>query len=102
MSYVQCNSDMSTESVGHLLPDLTPLGAPWNSTYDSEEIHKRLQDDKRTWGFRKYLIREKRLVPFEHQVMTFRIDAPIFVTRQILKHRISSISEESGRYSELR
>src|SRR5690606_40866274 len=25
----------------------------------------------------------------------------IFVTRQILKHRISSISEHSGRYSEL-
>jgi len=102
MSEVQFSSDMSVESLGHLGDDTTPLVAAWTSTYDSEEIQKRLQDDKRTRGFRKYLIREKHLVPFEHQVMTFRIDAPIFVTRQILKHRISSISEESGRYSELR
>ena len=34
-------------------------------------------------------------------MFTFRIEAPIFVTRQILKHRISSISETSGRYREL-
>lgn len=102
MSEVQFSSDMSVESLGHLGDDTTPLVAAWTSTYDSEEIQKRLKDDKRTRGFRKYLIREKHLVPFEHQVMTFRIDAPIFVTRQILKHRISSISEESGRYSELR
>lgn len=102
MSKVQFSSDMTVESLGHLGDDTTPLVAAWTSTYDSEEIQKRLQDDKRTWGFRKYLTREKHLVPFEHQVMTFRIDAPIFVTRQILKHRISSISEESGRYSELR
>ena len=40
-------------------------------------------------------------VPVEHSVFTFRIEAPIFVTRQILKHRISSISETSGRYREL-
>lgn len=53
-------------------------------------------------GLTKYLYRENHSVPFEHSGMTFLIDAPIFVTRQILKHRHSSISEESGRYKELR
>src|SRR5690606_15403738 len=48
-----------------------------------------------------YLMRDRHGVPFEHAVFTFYIEAPIFVTRQMLKHRISSISEHSGRYSEL-
>lgn len=53
-------------------------------------------------GLINYLMRDKHEVPFEHTVFTFYIEAPIFVTRQLLKHRISSISEESGRYKELK
>lgn len=52
-------------------------------------------------GLIKFLWREKHLVPFEHSGFTFRIEAPIFVTRQLLKHRTTAISEESGRYREL-
>lgn len=52
-------------------------------------------------GLIRYLMREGHHVPFEHSVFTFYIEAPIFVTRQLLKHRISSISETSGRYREL-
>lgn len=53
-------------------------------------------------GLINYLMRDHHEVPFEHTVFTFYIEAPIFVTRQLLKHRISSISEESGRYKELK
>lgn len=53
-------------------------------------------------GLINYLMREHHEVPFEHSVFTFYVEAPIFVTRQLLKHRISSISEESGRYRELK
>ena len=60
--------------------------------------HAEAQEAK---GLVKFLVREKHEVPLEHCVMTFRIHAPIFVTRQILKHRLTSISEESGRYREL-
>lgn len=52
-------------------------------------------------GLIRFLMREGHMVPFEHSVFTFFVHAPIFVTRQLLKHRISSISEESGRYREL-
>lgn len=52
-------------------------------------------------GLLKYLYRELHGVPFESITMTFYIEAPIVATRQILKHRISSINEESGRYKEL-
>ena len=40
-------------------------------------------------------------VPFETSVFTFRIECPIFVSRQLVKHRTTTISETSGRYREL-
>lgn len=45
------------------------------------------------------LMREKHGVPFEHVVLTYRLKLPIFVARQLVKHRISSWSEQSARYS---
>lgn len=47
------------------------------------------------------LVSEGHMVPLEHAAMTFRIECPIFVSRQIATHRMSSISELSGRYSEM-
>lgn len=58
-------------------------------------------DQSGVQGLIRYLLREGHHVPFEHSVFTFYIEAPVFVTRQLLKHRISSISETSGRYREL-
>jgi thymidylate synthase (FAD) len=40
--------------------------------------------------------------PFEHNSMTFYVQAPIFVFREMMRHRIASYNEESGRYRELR
>jgi flavin-dependent thymidylate synthase len=40
--------------------------------------------------------------PFEHNSMTFYVHAPIFVFREMMRHRIASYNEESGRYRELR
>lgn len=53
-------------------------------------------------GLVKWLYKERHASPFEHCVMTFRIEAPIFITREILRHRLSSFNEESGRYRVLR
>jgi thymidylate synthase (FAD) len=52
-------------------------------------------------GFINFLMRERHGVPFEHCAITFYFEVPIFVMRQLAKHRISSISEASGRYVEL-
>jgi thymidylate synthase (FAD) len=40
--------------------------------------------------------------PFEHNSMTFFVEAPIFVFREFMRHRVASYNEESGRYRELR
>lgn len=52
-------------------------------------------------GLINYLMRDRHGSPFEHAVFTFRIEAPIFVFREFMRHRIASYNEESGRYKEL-
>lgn len=47
------------------------------------------------------LIRGEHGVPLEHVVFTFRLRLPLFVAAQFKKHRMSSWSEQSGRYDEL-
>lgn len=56
------------------------------------------RDAEANTGLLKRLYNEHHSVPFEHVVFTFYIECPIMVSRQIVKHRISSINEESGRY----
>ncbi|MDZ8201801.1 FAD-dependent thymidylate synthase [Microbacterium sp. SSW1-59] len=53
-------------------------------------------------GLINYLMRDRHGSPFEHNSMTFYIQAPIFVFREFMRHRIASYNEESGRYRELR
>lgn len=57
---------------------------------------------KRDRGLINYLMRDRHGSPFEHNSMTFYVQAPIFVFREFMRHRIASYNEESGRYRELR
>lgn len=52
-------------------------------------------------GILRSLMREEHGVPFEHASLKFRVDMPIFVARQLVKHRMSSWSEKSARYSKM-
>lgn len=58
-------------------------------------------DAERSRGLINYLMRERHGSPFEHNSMTFFVQAPIFVWREHMRHRIASYNEESGRYREL-
>ena len=49
----------------------------------------------------KYLLRNNHTSPFEMVEFKFHIKAPIFITRQWQRHRMSSYNEISGRYSVL-
>lgn len=48
-----------------------------------------------------YLMEAKHGSPFEHNIFTFFVEAPIFVFREWHRHRIASINEMSGRYTKL-
>ena len=54
--------------------------------------------DERDTGLVRRLLKDGHTVPFEHVVFTFNMRLPIYVARQIMRHRFSSFSEESGRY----
>ena len=45
-----------------------------------------------------FLMEHEHTSPFEHNQLSFRIKAPIFVTRQWMRHRMNSYNEISYRY----
>ena len=49
----------------------------------------------------KYLYKNRHTSPFEHTALQFEVKAPIFVTRQWMRHRTWSFNEISGRYAEI-
>lgn len=53
-------------------------------------------------GLLNFLMSNKHSSPFEHVTATFMLDVPIFVTREVHRHRTFSYNELSGRYSVLR
>jgi len=53
-------------------------------------------------GLLKWLYRNQHGTPFEGPEFEWYFEVPIFVSRQIVKHRLSSINEESGRYREMK
>ncbi len=48
------------------------------------------------------LMKQGHESPFEHTVFTFHIKAPLFVARQWHRHRIASVNERSGRFTEFK
>lgn len=46
----------------------------------------------------RYLMQHRHTSPFEHNQLSFRIKAPIFVVRQWMRHRMNSYNEISYRY----
>lgn len=57
---------------------------------------KTVLEDK---GLIRYLMRHWHTTPFEMVEFKFIIKCPIFVARQILRHRTASVNEYSARYS---
>lgn len=52
-----------------------------------------------TRGLIRYLRRHEHTTPTEMVEMMFHVSMPIFVARQWVRHRMSSLNEVSGRYS---
>lgn len=60
---------------------------------------KTVREDK---GLIDYLMRNAHTSPFEQVNFTFHVKMPIFVARQIVRHRTAKLNEISGRYSVLK
>jgi thymidylate synthase (FAD) len=108
VSEITFRSDMTVELVRSSARDTDVLFAARVSTQGEQTLEQsRLDgtatdaDEKRDRGLINYLMRDRHGSPFEHNSMTFYVQAPIFVFREFMRHRIASYNEESGRYREL-
>lgn len=59
---------------------------------------RQVQDDR---NLIRYLMRHEHTTPFEMCEVKFHIKLPIFVMRQLVRHRTASMNEYSARYSVL-
>lgn len=93
--------DVTVELVKHTASDADVLFAARVSTKGEASLADVDADASRSSGLINYLMRDRHGSPFEHNAMTFYVQAPIFVFREFMRHRIASYNEESGRYREL-
>lgn len=61
-----------------------------------------LKTPKQDQGLVNYLVRNYHTSPLEFMSFTFKITCPIFVARQIMRHRMASVNEVSARYTVLK
>ena len=97
-------TDIAVELVRSSASDSDVLFAARVSTQGEktlEQAQDESLDTSRSSGLINYLMRDRHGSPFEHNSMTFYVQAPIFVFREFMRHRIASYNEESGRYREL-
>lgn len=103
MTPIETVDHCSVSLVQHTGSDMMVAAAAWVSV-NAEQARERLETESRdpsgTLGF---LMANRHGTPFEHNSMTFWVDAPILVWREFHRHRVGfSYNEVSGRYSQLK
>jgi len=96
MTNIVFRSDVTVELIQSMGTDESVVRAARVSTGTFEGW-----DSAKDPGLINYLMRDRHGSPFEHNAFTFYVEAPIFVFREFMRHRIASYNEESGRYKEL-
>lgn len=87
-------TNMSVELIDSMGTDLTVVNAARVSFAKCKEVM-----DSKDESLIKYLAEHNHWTPFAHCTITLRIKAPIFVSRQLVKHTIGLVmNEESRRY----
>ncbi|MFF3416850.1 FAD-dependent thymidylate synthase [Streptomyces sp. NPDC002698] len=95
---MEFRSDMTVELAYHVGLDQDVAKAARVSTLGEGAK----EDGRPVEGLINFLMRDRHGSPFEHNSMTFYIEAPIFVAREFFRHRAGwSYNEESARYKEL-
>lgn len=88
-------ADIDVEYMDHMGSDLTVVNAA-RVSFDKEHSEFDHATDR---GLIKYLAKHNHWSPFAHCSATFRVKAPIFVARQLVKHTVGfSWNEVSRRY----
>ena len=87
-----------TKGYVKLVDSMGDLLTPVNAARVSFGVKKESLDDK-DLKLVKYLIKHKHTSPFEHNIVSFEFQVPLFVARQHMRHRTWSFNEISRRYT---
>lgn len=101
---IRFRSDMTVELVRAAARDADVVFAARVSTQGEQTLDAAasgVDASDKDAGLIRFLMRDRHGSPFEHNSMTFYVQAPIFVFREFMRHRIASYNEESGRYREM-
>lgn len=101
---IELRSDMLVELVNSMGDDTSVVRAAKVSTVAGAGRWRSagpVADTLATAKLIGYLMRNRHGSPFEHTAFAFYVEAPIFVWREIMRHRIASYNEESARYRQL-
>ena len=98
MTHVEFESRMFVDLVQCVSTDRMVANAARVSTMGARAE----QGSESISGLINFLMKNRHGTPFEHGLFTFRVRIPIFVMRELHRHRVGfSYNEQSGRYSEL-
>jgi thymidylate synthase (FAD) len=86
-------SDIEVTYIDHMGSDLSVVNAARVSFH---KVSSELKDGDTK--LINYLAKHKHFSPFNHAFISFRIKAPIFVARQLVKHKFMPWNEVSRRY----
>lgn len=87
-------ANISVELLGYFGNDNTVANAARVSFHKEASNYTDEQNEKLI----NYLAKHKHFSPFNHAFLSFRVKAPIFVSRQMVKHKFLPWNEESRRY----
>lgn len=93
MTEITFRSDMQVDYVQHMGSDEMVARAARVSTGSD------LIESDKIKGLIRYLVRERHTSTLEHCTLTVRVEAPIFVAREWMRHRVQSFNEASARFS---
>ena len=95
-------AQIKVEYIGHMGSDLTTVNAARVSFGKKSQFEGRVGGpdvlSERDTKLVKYLAKHKHISPFGHAFASFHIKAPIFVARQLVKHKFLRWNEISRRY----
>ena len=101
-STLTIRTDFTVDLVQAQANDDSVMWAAKISTLGERSQLRVAEDFKNRTFLIRYLMKNRHGTPFEHNLMTFYVEAPIFVFREMMRHRIGiSYNEESARYKEL-
>lgn len=99
-------ADISVDLIDYMGSDLSVVNAArvsfakesewdFNTDYQGHDTPKLLDRDVKLIN---YLAKHKHFSPFNHAFLSVRVKAPIFVARQLVKHKFMPWNEVSRRY----